>query len=301
MRRVCYLLGLLGCGLWYLLSGSWLGWILLLTLVILPWLSLLLTLPALCSFSLTITGPERLRPGETGSFLLLGSCRWPMPPFRGKIRLRNLRTGQITNYDEVSGFASACGAGYRLTVKGARVSDYLGLFSLPVRRKGSMLLLVRPTEQPVEDPPELPRDCCVSWKPSGGRFSENHELRPYRPGDSLNTVHWKLSVKTGALTVREPQEPIRQTAGISLTLFGSDAVADAVLGQLLWLGNCLLDNGLELEIRAAADCGTVVRHAASGEALLRIIDDLLCMAAPESDVLPEPGQAQPQFSLGVTP
>lgn len=75
MRRVCYLLGLLGCGLWYLLSGSWLGWILLLTLVILPWLSLLLTLPAFCSFSLTITGPERLRPGETGSFLLLGSCR----------------------------------------------------------------------------------------------------------------------------------------------------------------------------------------------------------------------------------
>ena len=301
MRRVCYLLGLLGCGLWYLLSGSWLGWILLLTLVILPWLSLLLTLPAFCSFSLTITGPERLRPGETGSFLLLGSCRWPMPPFRGKIRLRNLRTGQITNYDEVNGFASACGAGYRLTVKGARVSDYLGLFSLPVRRKGSMLLLVRPTEQPMEDPPELPRDCCVSWKPSRGRFSENHELRPYRPGDSLNTVHWKLSVKTGALTVREPQEPIRQTAGISLTLFGSDAVADAVLGQLLWLGNCLLDNGLELEIRAAADCGTVVRHAASGEALLRIIDDLLCMAAPKSDVLPEPGQAQPQFSLGVTP
>ena len=32
MRRACYLLGLLGCGLWYLLSGSWLGWILLLAL-----------------------------------------------------------------------------------------------------------------------------------------------------------------------------------------------------------------------------------------------------------------------------
>ena len=41
MRRACYLLGLLGCGLWYLLSGSWLGWILLLTLAILPWLSAL--------------------------------------------------------------------------------------------------------------------------------------------------------------------------------------------------------------------------------------------------------------------
>ena len=29
MRRACYFLGLLGCGLWYLLSGSWLSWVLL--------------------------------------------------------------------------------------------------------------------------------------------------------------------------------------------------------------------------------------------------------------------------------
>lgn len=301
MRRVCYLLGLLGCGLWYLLSGSWLGWVLLLTLAILPWLSLLLTLPALCSFSLTVTGPDRLRPGETGSFLLLGSCRWPMPPFHGRIQLRNIRTGQITNYEEANGFSPAYGGGYRLTIKKARVSDYLGLFSLPVRRRGTMLLLVRPVELPLEVLPELPKDCCVSWKPSRSRFSENHELRPYRPGDSLNTVHWKLSAKTGALTVREAQEPIRQTAGISLTLFGSDAAADAVLGQLLWLGNYLLDNDLELEIRVAAGCGTVIRHATSREALAQVLDDLLCMAAPENDALPEPGQAQPQFLLGVTP
>lgn len=301
MRRVCYLLGLLGCGLWYLLSGSWLGWILLLTLAILPWLSLLLTLPALCSFSLTITGPERLRPGETGSFLLLGSCRWPMPPFRGKIRLRNLRTGQITNYDEANGFAPAYGGGYRLSVKSARVSDYLGLFSLPVRRRDTMLLLVRPAEQPMEDLPELPRDCCVSWKPSRSRFSESHELRPYRPGDSLNTVHWKLSVKTGALTVREAQEPVKQTAGICLTLFGTDETADAVLGQLLWLGSCLLANDLELEIRTAAGTGTVVQHAATQAELNQAVDALLCLTAPEDDALPEPGQAQIRFLLGVTP
>ena len=65
MRRACYFLGLLGCGLWYLLSGSWLSWVLLLTLAVLPWLSLALTVPALCSFSLTPTGPDHLRAGES--------------------------------------------------------------------------------------------------------------------------------------------------------------------------------------------------------------------------------------------
>ena len=97
MRRACYLLGLLGCGLWYLLSGSWLGWILLLALAALPWLSLLLTVPALCTFSLTPTGPDNLQVGENGTFLLLGACQMPMPPFQGKLQFRNLRTNQITS------------------------------------------------------------------------------------------------------------------------------------------------------------------------------------------------------------
>lgn len=301
MRRACYLLGLLGCGLWYLLSGSWLGWVLLLTLLILPWLSLLLTLPALFSFALTLTGPEHLRAGGTGNFLLLGSCRWPMPPFRGRIRLQNLRTGKVTDYDEASGFSSPCSGGYRLTVQKARVSDYLGLFSLPVRRKGTMLLLVRPSEKPMETPPELPKECSVRWKPSRSRFSENHELRPFRPGDSLNTVHWKLSAKTGALTVREAQEPVRQIAGISLSLFGSDTAVDTVLGRLLWLGNYLLAHGLEPEIHAAVDGGTVIRRAATSQELVQAIDALLCMAAPEGDALPDPGPAQLRFLLGDTP
>ena len=116
MRRACYLLGLLGCGLWYLLSGSWLGWILLLALAALPWLSLLLTVPALCTFSLTPTGPDNLQVGENGTFLLLGACQMPMPPFQGKLQFRNLRTNQITPYEEDHGFVPEYCAGYALTI-----------------------------------------------------------------------------------------------------------------------------------------------------------------------------------------
>ena len=301
MRRACYLLGLLGCALWYLLSGGWLSWILLLTLLALPWLSLLLTIPALCSFSLTATGPDSLRVGESGTFLLLAGCQMPMPPFHGKIQLQSLRTGQAQLYREDRGFTPEFCGGYRLSVRGARVSDYLGLVSLPVLRKGTMELLVRPRPLPMEDFQDLPPENCVNWQPSPGVFGESYELRPYRPGDSLNRVHWKLSAKTGALTVREAQAPVKPTASISLSLYGSDRAVDETLGRLLWLGRVLLERELTLEIRAATGEGTVVLHAGDKAALLRAMDTLLRLTAPDSPAMPEPGMAESRFVLGGEP
>lgn len=32
-------------------------------------------------------------------------------------------------------------------------------------------------------------------KPRVGAYAEEHELRPYRPGDPMRTVHWKLTAK----------------------------------------------------------------------------------------------------------
>ena len=298
MRRACYLLGLLGCGLWYLLCGSYLGWILFLCLVCFPWLSLLLSLPAIHGFRMAPTGPDNLLPGQQGTFLLLGSCNAPMPPFRGRLRLRNLRTGKQFYYDESHGFTPVSCGGYAVTVEKGRVYDYLELFSFPVRQKNDQLLLVRPGPKPLEALPEALPQPMVQWKPSISAFGENHELRPYRPGDSLNTVHWKLTAKTGQLTVREAQEPIRETACITLSLFGSDGDVDRTLGQLLWLGSRLLEQGLELDIRAAAQQGTVVRHAATAGELNRVIDLLLTLQAPTDAALPEPGPAKRQYCLG---
>ena len=271
---------------------------LLLTLAVLPWLSLALTVPALCSFSLTPTGPDHLRAGESGTFLLLGACQMPMPPFHGRIRLQSLRTGETRLYSEEQGFVPEFCGGYQLTVCRAWVSDYLGLFLLPVFRRGRMRLLVRPQPKPIEDLPGLPPENCVNWQPSRSAYGESYELRPYRPGDSLNRVHWKLSAKTGALTVREAQAPVKQIAAISLTLFGTDQTVDTVLGQLLWLGQLLLERGMDLELHVAADSGTLVLRAEDRAGLLRSVDALLCLSAPESPAIPEPGQAGTRFTLG---
>lgn len=94
MRRLAYLAAVVGCGLCYLTFGRWLLWMLLLGLLALPVVSLVLSIPALRSIRLGVAGPDRVKVGEKAELLLMGSCDMPMPPFRGRILLRDLRTGR---------------------------------------------------------------------------------------------------------------------------------------------------------------------------------------------------------------
>ena len=64
MRRAAYIIALLGAGLWYLTFGQWLAWIFLLGLLILPLLSLALSMKAILDFQLAPMGPERVAVGE---------------------------------------------------------------------------------------------------------------------------------------------------------------------------------------------------------------------------------------------
>ena len=91
MRRLAYLAAVVGCGLCYLTFGRWLLWLLLLGLLALPVVSLVLSIPTLRSIRLGVAGPERVKVGEKAELLLMGSCDMPMPPFRGRIFLRDLR------------------------------------------------------------------------------------------------------------------------------------------------------------------------------------------------------------------
>ena len=63
-RRLEYLLLLIAAAVYYVASGEWISWILLLTVAGLPWLSLLLSLPAILGFQAAPAGAEVLEQGE---------------------------------------------------------------------------------------------------------------------------------------------------------------------------------------------------------------------------------------------
>lgn len=285
-RRLLYLAVLTLCWVFYIAYGQWLAWLILLLVLTLPWFSLALSLPAMLRFRAEPSGPLELEMGEEGELWLLGSCGLPMPPFQGRLRLKNLLTGERWYYQDPEDLPTGHCGGMAMTAERVRIYDYLGLFALPVPKRREKIILIRPRpvkmllgSRPADYAPR-------AWRPKfGGGSGENHELRLYRPGDSLNQIHWKLSAKTGKLILREPMEPIQGRLLMTLNLRGIPEEIDRMLGRLLWLGRELLEQQLRFELRALTGEGLLTFSIAQEAQLKKAVDTLLCSGiAPEGDL-----------------
>ena len=181
-----------------------------------------------------------------------------MPPFRGHIRVTSCCTGKQWRYVPERGCSQEHCGGYRVRVEKAKICDYLGIFAFRDRKTKEQTSLVRPKDAPVSDLLDPQRVELGSWVPkAGGGFSENHEHRLYRPGDSLNQLHWKLSAKVGDLILREPMEPVRGAVLLTVSLRGDPETLDRKLGRLLWVGRYLLERELDFEVRALTGSGVL--------------------------------------------
>lgn len=281
-----YLAALAICCLFYIAYGQWLSFLILTAVLALPWFSLVLSLPAMVRFRASPSGPAVLDMGGEGELWLLGSCPLPMPPFRGRLKMTNLITGESRYYQEQEDLQTNHCGGIRISAEGVKICDYLGLFSFPARSRETGTILIRPRPVKMNLEQELQRCIAGLWRPKfGGGYAENHELRLYRPGDSLNQVHWKLSAKTGDLIIREPMEPQRGLVLLTLNLRGTPAEIDRKFGRLLWLGRYLLEQNVSFELRALTGEGILTFSIAAQPELNRAIDALLCRkAATEGDL-----------------
>ena len=289
--------------MFYICYQEWFAWFALLCLFWLPWLSLVLSLPGMLTFSVKTEGPAWVQRGEPGEIALFGGSRWPVPPFRGQLRLERKLTGESwTHRYSVKLPTDHCGA-IRATPEKLWVYDYLGLFRFRVRRTEGMLTIVRPEPVPVDEVPNLEQFLTRRWRPKpGGGFAENHEMRLYRPGDNLNQVHWKLTAKTGNLIIREPMEPERERMVLTIDLKGTPEELDRKLGQLLWLGRFLLEKELAFEICALTGNGVESHFVAGDGDLTKAMDDLLCQApAGEGSLLEQTMDASWQYHIGGGP
>lgn len=289
-RRVTYLAAVVGCLVFYIAYQQWLAWYLLLVILAVPWLSLLLSIPAMVTFRAEVTAPACVEMGTRVQTRLLGGCRLPVPPFRGQLRVQRRNTGE--NWQQKNWMllpTDHCGA-LRVEPAKIRVCDYLGLFSLPVGRTGDCTVIIRPQKQKIGNLPGLDQYLTRAWRPkAGGGFSENHELRLYRPGDSLNQVHWKLTAKTGKPIIREPMEPQRELVLVTMNLRGTAQVQDRKFGRLMWLGTFLLDKNIPFEIRALTGNGIRSWHIGREQALDSAVNELLCAEPTREGDVRSPG------------
>ena len=260
---------------------KWFAWLTLVAVVCLPFFSLLVSLPAMVTARLEMRLPGSV-PVHTHCAPEL-TCRalLPAPPWKCRLLARRPVTAEVRKLRPAAALDTGnCGAWVCVAEK-AKICDYLGLFSFPMRCPEPVKVTVRP--EPVAlRVPELDRYMSRSWRPkAGGGFAENHELRLSRPGDSLN----QLSAKTGSLILREPMEPVRGRMLLRLDLNGTPPELDRKLGRLCWLGNFLLEQRFRFEIQAMTGNGVETWTVDTPDAFEQVVDELLsCPCALEGTI-----------------
>ena len=96
-RRIIYLVSLLGCLVFYYFYREWLSWLFLIAMIALPWLSLLLALPAMLTARSELTLPKTVTVGQDCHAALTVSSELPVPSFRYRLRVTNAITGERPN------------------------------------------------------------------------------------------------------------------------------------------------------------------------------------------------------------
>ena len=275
-RWLIYLAALGGCFGFYFAYREWFSYILLLTVVQLPWLSLLVSLPVMLTAKLHVELPPALLKGTYSVVRMSLRSFLPLPRWRLRMKAKNLLWG--TDWVLLPGGdfpAEHCGT-FRCHITRFWIYDYLGLFLLPRHSPGVFTASVRPTPIKPDPAPDVEKYLAQSWQPkAGGGFSENHELRLYRPGDHLKQIHWKLSAKTGKLIYREPMIP--QGGRMLLWMYhsGDADKVDRKLGQLLWVSGYLQRLGLRHDILVYTAAGPRLWHIGTEHTLIDAMDALL--------------------------
>ena len=275
-RWILYSVALLGCLVFFAAYQGWTAWILLAMVAVLPLLSLILSLPLVLPVKADARLPNAVTAGEKTELDVTLSSFLPLPYFKCQYLVTHSIDGKPQLLSPGRSLPTGHCGHLVCKTKGLELYDLLGLFRLR-KPLPSQIILIRPRPVATEPPRELERQMAHAWKPKyGGGFSENHELRLYRPGDSLNQVHWKLTAKTGKLIIREAMIPACSSILVSAELRGTPEEVDRKLGRLLSLGSHLLEMQVAFDIRVLTGNGPESWTVSNQTELLAAIDSILC-------------------------
>lgn len=256
IRIITYIAVLTACFFAFIYFESWITVLLLVTAVVIPLLSGLVGLLGTRRISYRISAPVSVRCGDrlditvsdNGGVKTLNYSvamtvyygygdinEWKVELFDGSSAKRTLRTERC--------------CAIRCSVKSAFAYDALGLFRLRLRPVNDAVVCVLPEPQRPESLPGYSLAVHRAYVPKyGGGFAEVHDMRSYRPGDSMRDIHWKLSAKTDSLVVREPQRPVHSSVVITVDLEAPSRSLDRKLASLLWVSEWLLRSNVEHEV-----------------------------------------------------
>ncbi len=250
-NRIIYLFSLITAIIFYIDYLGWISAYALALVLILPLLSLLLSLPSLVkrNVNAAVKGVCRRNEENNIEFSVDGGWFGYSPLCRLKAVLTDHLGDSKTVYEVVTvkGRSTTlpidtrhCGV-FDCAVSKAYFYDYLCLFRFKAKTPKRVTVTVAPTPVcPVPVPDMTAFTAKVLIPKPGGGFSEVYETREYRPGDPINTLHWKLSAKTDKLIIREAMIPEKLTVIVTLDLTKDRTRYDMTLDRLRWVCEELL-------------------------------------------------------------
>jgi uncharacterized protein (DUF58 family) len=258
VNLIIYIPALLCSALFYVLYPYWFSNFLFVSLLLIAPFDLIISLPGMLLARLSVTAPTLLTQGEKCALKITLSRPRLFPAGTVSAWLRE--TDEDVTVRQRVKFGAALGNKYELvadmlhsgvtffSLKRFWASSLLGLFSIPVTVNYRAGVLVLPAPVKPAREASLPRGVILRPKPGGG-FSEDYDLRPYREGDPILSVHWKLSAKYDSLIVREAlcEPPHRRL--ISVARWRGALERDIILGRLRFASEYLLKNNLPYYIK----------------------------------------------------
>lgn len=238
----------------WLFRASYIGWLgpyLFAASVLLPLVMLLVSLPAMTGLQINLLTSSRVMRGSEAKLTLDFTNPWLIPVHSVTVHLeiRNRYTGDVTRHNfifrnlessksEIPLPTNDCGQ-LCCSLLHYECKDILGLFSIKRRSASEAYCTIMPSagepDQQIQFDTSLNTTAVLKPKYGGG-YSEEHDLRSYRPGDASNSIHWKLSSKTDSLIVREALVPENSTIYVVLSRVGEH---DRGLEVLRWLSRKL--------------------------------------------------------------
>jgi len=299
-RRITYASTLIGSALFYVLYSHWFSWYLLVLLLLLMPFDLIFSLPGMLTRKIVISTPNVLEQGAEGMLTVTTLQEKPFPARCVKawltvscddfVRMCRLICGaERGSRYEVSIDTSRSG----LTVFGVKriwIVSLIGLFSIPAYASCRAAVLVLPAPVKPKNIITLTRGVILRPKPGGG-FSEDYDLRRYRPGDPVRSIHWKVSAKFDALIIREPLVPPLHSRLIHVTKWNNASERDMILGRLRWVSDYLLKWELPYYIKYDDDSSVyeITGAGALEDYLFRLLDG-------KSHTLPVPANIPVRFN-----
>jgi len=165
---------------------------------------------------------------------------------------------------EAEAVSSRCGC-LELAAVRTEARDWFGLARFAGKAGAKASVIIRPALYPVEILREAEAGDGAREDGENHRRAEDPEpgdLRPYRPGDPLRRIHWKLSEKMNETLIREsapealdPAVLLLETAGAGMP---DPEAADAAARALLSVSRAMAEAGIAHAVITSGNGGPAV-------------------------------------------